>query len=329
MDYKKLTEKKKKLDKHRPLDIALLKNLEEWFRIELTYTSNAIEGNTLSRAETALVIEKGLTIGGKSITEHLEATNHAAALDFVKEQIKRKTSDLKEKDILKIHEIILDKIDKENAGIYRRVPVRISGSAVVLPNPRKVQELMDEFFSWLRKEDKMHGIQLAAEAHYRLVTIHPFIDGNGRTARLLMNMILMMKGYPPAIIRKNDRLAYIKSLEKPQLVNGQGDSKNDYFKLIATAVDRSLNIYLKAIDGEVEEPESEKLLKIGELAKATNQTVPTIRHWTKEGLLQVTEVTESGYQMYDEEMIERMRKIEELKKRRMTLLEIKKNLNKI
>ena len=329
MDYKKLTEKKKKLDKHRPLNIALLKNLEEWFRIELTYTSNAIEGNTLSRAETALVIEKGLTIGGKSITEHLEATNHAAALDFVKEQIKRKTSDLKEKDILKIHEIILDKIDKENARIYRRVPVRISGSAVVLPNPRKVQELMDEFFSWLRKEDKMHGIQLAAEAHYRLVTIHPFIDGNGRTARLLMNMILMMKGYPPAIIRKNDRLAYIKSLEKPQLVNGQGDSKNDYFKLIATAVDRSLNIYLKAIDGEVEEPESEKLLKIGELAKATNQTVPTIRHWTKEGLLQVAEVTESGYQMYGEEMVERMRKIEELKKRRMTLLEIKKNLNKI
>lgn len=329
MDYKKLTEKKKKLDKHRPLDIALLKNLEEWFRIELTYTSNAIEGNTLSRAETALVVEKGLTIGGKSITEHLEATNHAAALDFVKEQIKRKTSDLKEKDILKIHEIILDKIDKENAGIYRRVPVRISGSAVVLSNPRKVQELMDEFFSWLRKEDKMHSIQLAAEAHYRLVTIHPFIDGNGRTARLLMNMILMMKGYPPAIIRKNDRLAYIKSLEKPQLVNGQGDSKNDYFKLIATAVDRSLNIYLKAIDGEVEEPESEKLLKIGELAKATNQTVPTIRHWTKEGLLQVAEVTESGYQMYGEEMVERMRKIEELKKRRMTLLEIKKNLNKI
>ncbi len=95
MDYKKLTEKKKILDKHRPFDAALVKNLEEWFRIELTYTSNAIEGNTLSRAETALVVEKGLTIGGKSITEHLEATNHAAALDFIKEQIKRKPSDLR------------------------------------------------------------------------------------------------------------------------------------------------------------------------------------------------------------------------------------------
>lgn len=273
-----------------------------------------------------MVIEKGLTIGGKSITEYLEATNHAAALDFVKEQIKRKPSYLKEKDILKIHEIILDKIDKENTGIYRRVPVRILGSGVVLPNPRKVQDLMDEFFSWLREKEKIHTVELAAEAHYRFVTIHPFIDGNGRTGRLLMNMILMMKGYPPAIIRKNDRLAYIKSLEKPQLVNGEGDSKNDYFKLISAAVDRSLNIYLKAIEGKIEEPENEKLLKIGELAKATNQTVPTIRHWTKEGLLQVAEVTESGYQRYSEEMVERVKKIQIMKDDRLTLTEIKGKL---
>ena len=192
MNYKKLTEKKKILDKHRPFDSALLKNLEEWFRIELTYTSNAIEGNTLSRAETALVVEKGLTIGGKSITEHLEATNHASALDFIKEQINRKPSDICERDILKIHEIILDRIDRENAGIYRRVPVRISGSAVVLPNPKKVQTLMDEFLSWIKNKTKIHAVELASEAHYRLVTIHPFTDGNGRTARLLMNMILMM-----------------------------------------------------------------------------------------------------------------------------------------
>lgn len=326
MNYKKLTEKKKILDKNRPFDKALIKNLEEWFRIELTYTSNAIEGNTLSRAETALVVEKGLTIGGKSITEHLEATNHALALDFIKEQIKRKPSDLKEKDILKIHEIIFDRIDRENAGIYRRVPLRISGSAVVLPNPKKVQTLMDNFFSWIKNETKMHAVELASEAHYRFVTIHPFVDGNGRTARLLMNMILMMKGFPPAIIRKNDRLVYIKSLEKAQLVNGEGDSKNDYFKLISSAVDRSLNIYLKAIDGESTEPESEKLLKIGELAKATNQTVPTIRHWTKEGLLEVAEITESGYQMFSEEMIERVRRIEEMKERKITLTKIKEKI---
>ena len=329
MDYKKLTQKKKELDKYRPLDAALVKNLEEWFRIELTYTSNAIEGNTLTRAETALVVEKGLTIGGKSITEHLEATNTAAALDFVKEQIKRKPSEIKEKDILKIHEIILSGISKENAGLYRRVPVRISGSAVVLPNPKKVQDLMDDFFSWIKKENKLHAVELAAEAHYRLVTIHPFVDGNGRTARLLMNMILMMRGFPPAIIRKNDRLAYIKALEKAQLVNAEGDSKNDYLKLISAAVDRSLNIYIKAINGEVSQTENEKLLKIGELAKLTKQTTSTIRHWTKEGLLQVAEVTEStesGYQMYDEKMIELMKKILEMKNKRMTLAEIKENL---
>lgn len=326
MDYKKLTQKKRQLDKHRPFNAALLKKLEEWFRIELTYTSNAIEGNTLSRAETALVVEKGLTIGGKSITEHLEATNTAAALDFIKSQIKRKPNELKEKDVLKIHEIILSGINKEDAGLYRRVPVRISGSAVVLPNPKKVQNLMDEFFSWLKKETKLHAVEFAAEAHYRLVTIHPFIDGNGRTARLLMNMILMMRGFPPAIIRKNDRLTYISSLEKSQLTHAEGNSKNDYFKLISAAVDRSLNIYLKAINGEDSEEENEKLLKIGELAKATNQTVSTIRHWTKEGLLQVAEIRESGYQMYDAQMIERAKKILEMKGEKITLGEIRKGL---
>ncbi len=327
MDYKKLTQKKHRLNKHRPLNANLVKNLEEWFSIELTYNSNAIEGNTLSRHETALVVEKGLTIGGKLIAEHLEATNTAAALDFVKKQIQHKPKAIKEKDVLKIHEIILSGIDKINSDIYRRVPVRISGSQVVLPNWRKVSDLMDEFFSWIKKETKMHAIELAAEAHYRLVTIHPFVDGNGRTARLLMNMILMMKGYPPAIIRKKDRLAYIASLEKAQLVNGEGDSKNDYLKLIAAAVERSLNIYLRAISGHgAEVAENEKLLKIGELAKLTNQTNATIRYWTKEGLLQVSEITKSGYQMYDYEMIERIKKIQKLKEKRLTLAEIRDDL---
>ena len=199
MDYKKLTEKKKILDKHRPFDAALVKNLEEWFRIELTYTSNAIEGNTLSRAETALVVEKGLTIGGKSITEHLEATNHAAALDFVKEQIKRKPSELKEKDVLKIHEIILSRINKEDAGLYRRVPVRISGSAVVLPNPKKVQDLMDEFFLWLKKETKLHALELAVGRSGQ--------DGRGMQRALQLGHVVDVGGGaghlgPSALVRR-------------------------------------------------------------------------------------------------------------------------------
>ncbi len=322
MKYAKLTSKKNLLDQHRPIPDALVRNLDEWFRIELTYTSNAIEGNTLNRRETALVVEKGLTVGGKTLIEHLEATNHAHALDWVREQIKRKPQQITQKDIFQIHEIILKGIDDDNAGYYRSVPVRISGSTVVLPNPLKVPDLMTELVEWFKSSKDYHPVELAAEAHYRLVTIHPFVDGNGRTARLLMNMILLMEGYPAAIIRKRDRLAYITALEKAQL----GGSKNDYLKLISKAVDRSLDLYLKAVSGDETEAQagSEKLLKIGELAKKVGEPNSTIRHWTKEGLLEVAEITESGYQLYAPEMVERIKKIHELKEKRYTLQEIKK-----
>lgn len=324
MTLDKLTDKKKRLDGFRPLPDALVRNLDDWLRVELTYTSNAIEGNTLTRRETALVVEKGLAVGGKSLTEHLEATNHAQALDWVKEQVKRKPASLSEKDILHIHDVILKGIHDAKAGHYRSVPVRISGSAVVLPNPRKVPDLMRDFAEWLSRGQRLHPVELAAEAHYRLAAIHPFVDGNGRSARLLMNMILLMSGYPAAIIRKRDRLAYIGSLEKAQL----GGPKDDYFKIIAEAVDRSLDIYLKAAAGEDAEPaDSDQLHKIGELAKKAGESNSTIRHWTKEGLLRVAEVTEAGYQLYAPEMIERIKQIHTLKEQRFTLQEIKEKLS--
>ena len=324
MKYDKVTKKKQQLDQHRPLPDALMRNLEDWFRVELTYTSNAIEGNTLTRRETAMVVEKGITVGGKTLIEHLEATNHARALDWVRDQVKRKPHDLIEKDILQIHDIILKGISDEGAGHYRSVAVRISGSTVILPNPLKVPDLMDDFITWLKQTDKLHPVELAAEAHYRLVTIHPFVDGNGRTARLLMNLILLMTGYPAAIIRKRDRLAYIGALAKAQL----GGSKEDYLKIISSAVDRSLNIYLKALKGETEEPETEiKLLKIGELAKQVGESNSTIRHWTKEGLLDVAEITESNYQLYAVEMVKRIELIKELKSKRFTLNEIKEKIH--
>lgn len=321
MNYDKITAKKLELDGFRPLPPALTRNLDDWFRVELTYTSNAIEGNTLTRRETAVVIEKGLTVGGKSLKEHLEATNHAHALDLVHGLIKKKPSQLSSRDVLDIHDIILKGIDDDNAGHYRNVPVRISGSSVVMPNPRKVPDLMDEFQSWLTSKNDLHPVSFAGEAHYRLVTIHPFVDGNGRTARLLMNLLLMMAGYPPAIIRKRDRLAYIAALEKAQL----GGSKEDYDKLIAKAADRSLDIYLKAANGEsaMGDVDTVHLLKIGELAKAAGQTVPTIRYWTKEGLLEVAEVTDSGYQLYAPDMVQRCEQIKKLKDKRHTLDEIK------
>ncbi|MFU7501294.1 MAG: Fic family protein [Candidatus Tisiphia sp.] len=321
MKYDLLNNKKKQLDRIRPLTPELVKNLEQWFKVELTYTSNAIEGNTLSRLETAVVIEKGLTVGGKSLVEHLEAKNHAQALDLIHEIQQKKTCEITENDILSIHALILKGIDDYNAGCYRRVAVRISGSRVIMPNPVKVPNLMADFIAWLNSSKDMHPVQFAGEAHYRLVTIHPFSDGNGRTARLLMNLILIMAGYPPAIIRLQERLPYITSLETAQL----GGSKEAYEKIIFNAVNRSLDIYLKAANSvnSSDVVLSEKLLRIGKLAKVVNETVSTIRFWTKEGLLEIADVTKSRYQLYSPEMIEQCIEIQRLKTQKLTLNEIK------
>ena len=322
MDYSPLTDKKNQIDTFRPLPPALVKNLEEWFLIELTYTSNALEGNTLTRKETAAVVEKGITIGGKSLIEHLEATNHAKALQDIMKLVNSKTTDLTENEILTVHNTILRGIDDENAGHYRSIPVRISGSQVILPNPARVPDHMQNFAKWLASTQDMHPVELAAEAHYRLVTIHPFTDGNGRTARLLMNLILMQHGYPPALIRKRDRLKYISSLEKAQL----GGSIDDYYKVIYDAANRSLDIYLNVVTGKEEKQVSSSatsLLRIGQLAKQTGESNATIRYWTKEGLLEVADTTESGYQLYDPSMIERIRSIRDLQSQRLTLSEIR------
>jgi len=320
MDVNSLSDKKSRLDGHRPLPPDLVANLEAWYRVELTYTSNAIEGNTLTRRETALVLEKGLTVGGKSLREHLEAANHAQAIDWVREQVRRRPSDLGEGDILGIHSMILKGIDDANAGRYRNIAVRISGSTVVLPNPAKVPDLMAEFAAWLAKARDLHPVALAAEAHYRLVTIHPFVDGNGRTARLLMNLLLLVAGYPPAIIQKRQRLAYVGALERAQT----GGSKDDYETLIYRAVDRSLDMYLKAVAGDTLMPSDHgPLLKIGTLAKRAGVANSTIRHWTKLGLLEVAEVTASGYQLYAPTMIGRIERIQSLQEQRYTLTEIK------
>ena len=318
--------KRQRLSVHQPFSVDLTTNLREWFKIELTYTSNAIEGNTLSRAETALVVEKGLTVEGKTLQEHIEAINHAEAYDWVMQKITMNKQDVTESMILDLHQLILQKINVTIAGRYRTVPVRIAGSTVVMPNAMKVPELMSEFISWLHQNDG-HPLTLAVDAHLKLVSIHPFVDGNGRTARLLMNLLLMQTGYPPAIIRKEDRKQYITSIEKAQL----GGSPADYYALIYEALDRSLDIYLDALeDKEQAEIITKKpLLKIGELAQLSHEAVPTIRHWTKEGLLIVAEYTPSGYQLYNQDAVITVRKIRKLQnEKRLTLREIKKELLK-
>lgn len=322
MDYDDLTRKKKQLDLLRPFPEALVKNLEEWFWVELTYSSNALEGNTLTRQETALVVEKGLTIGGKSITEHLEAANHARALDLVKRLALKRPDQLSEKDILEIHATLLKGIDDQNAGSYRSIAVRISGSNTILPNHAKVPRLMEEFMVWLHVQEDKHPAELASEAHYRLVSIHPFTDGNGRTARLLMNLLLMQQGYPPALIRKQDRLTYLSALEQAQ----GGGSMDDYNTIIIRAVNRSVDIYLKSCQENQDQPVSTELLTIGKLAGKANEAVSTLRYWTKLGLIEVQETTPSGYQLYSEDMIRQIKQIRDYQSKRYTLKEIKQIL---
>ncbi len=247
---KRIDEKKARLDALRPFPPELVKNLGDWYRVELTYTSNAIEGNTLTRQETALVIEKGMTIEGKTLNEQLEAKNHAEAIGFVQELATRKKSgnEITQNDILNIHRMILRGIDDSQAGRYRSVPVRVAGSTVVFPNPVKVPELMEELAEWLSGGNSDHETKIAADAHFKLVTIHPFVDGNGRTARLLMNLLLIQKDYPPAIIRPEDRREYLNALEQGQTAGEMGE----YYNVVLNAIERSLDTYLEAMEKLIE-----------------------------------------------------------------------------
>ena len=242
----RLTEKKRQLDNLGPLAPALHNSLAKWYRVALTYSSNAIEGNTLSMQETACVVDVGLSIAGKTVVEHLEAIGHAEAVDYIQKLAATKSRDqLLVDDVLAIHRIVLQKINLSEAGNLRSMMVRISGSQVPRPNAAKVAELMHEFIDWLREADG-HVAQIAAQAHLKFVFIHPFIDGNGRTARLLMNLLLLQQGYPLAIIEAEQRAAYLQAIEKAL----RFDERTDFERLVYVAVEHSLDAYLEAARGE-------------------------------------------------------------------------------
>ena len=194
------------LDALRPLAPDLLHNLRELYTVRLTYHSTAIEGNTLTETETQIVLEKGITIGGKSLQEHLEVINHAEAIDFVRDLAQASTP-ITEGEIRQIHSLVC-KGDRQ-AGAYRVVNVIAAGTNYRYPDAINVPDLMADFGDWLSQPPPQHPVAIATAIHARLVTIHPFTDGNGRVARLLMNLHLLRTGYPLAIIQAADRAAYI------------------------------------------------------------------------------------------------------------------------
>lgn len=239
---KKADQLKRRLDELRHLDnFRVAQSLE----VEYIYQSNRIEGNTLTLQETELVINHGLTISGKSMREHLEALNHSDAIALVRDLVREKTP-LTERIIKQIHQLVLRGIDRENAGTYRRVPVRIGGSSHTPPEPWAVAPAMEELLSWYDAHTDLHPVLLAAEMHEKLVTIHPFIDGNGRTARLLMNLILLQNGFVIANIKGDaaTRMDYYKRLDL-----ARGRSKHAFCELIASTEIHCLEDYIRILGG--------------------------------------------------------------------------------
>ena len=209
--------------------------------LELTYHSNAIEGNTLTLRETKVVLE-GITVGGKSLREHLEATNHRDAILYV-EEIVAKREALTEWQIRNLHSLVLKSIDSEQAGRYRQENVVIAGASTTPPDFMHVAAEMAGLIDWYGHSADLHPVARAAQLHTRFVKIHPFIDGNGRTGRLLLNFELMRVGYPPAIIRKEDRLAYYDALDVACVSGDYGEIT----ALVAASVQRSLVVYLEVL----------------------------------------------------------------------------------
>jgi len=240
-----ITELKNKWNDQKPLNRTQLAKLKDYFKLENTYESNKIEGNTLTLQETHLVINEGITIGGKSMREHLEAINHNEAIDFIEDLVNGK-EDFNKRTLLEIHRLILKSIDNENAGKYRNVPVRISGSKHEPPQPYLLEKLMEDYFvQYELQKKRVHPVLLAAEMHERLVSIHPFIDGNGRTSRLVMNFILLKHGYTVTSLKGdlNSRISYYKALEEVQMNN----STMPFYELILNEVKQSLSAHLELI----------------------------------------------------------------------------------
>jgi Fic family protein len=240
------------LDSHRPLPTGTAASLGEKLALDWTYHSNAIEGNTLTLRETRIVLE-GVTVGGKSLREHLEVIGHREAIMFVEELVSG-VGALEERTICEIHQLVMRKTDPDEAGRYRRENVVIAGASTTPPHHLLLHEVMADLMQWHETSAKaLHPVERAAQFHARFEGIHPFMDGNGRTGRLLLGLELMRHGYPPVVIRMEDRLAYYDALDKACLT---GDCE-EITRLIALGLLRTTWMYLAIIAGRDPEPPSQ------------------------------------------------------------------------
>lgn len=277
----RLDQKLKTLQSLRPLPTGAVKKLREQFKIEMTCNSNGIEGNSLTLKETYWVIREGLTIKGKPLKDHLEAKDHHAALEFLYDLISHEAQPTLSEHLLKsFHQLVVKKTEEEFAGHYRTGNVIIGGSDHIPPDALQVPNQMNKLMSWFAKNQKtLHSVELAAMFHHKLVKIHPFFDGNGRTARLMMNIILMRAGYPLAILLKNDRKKYYRVLDRAD----QGEYV-PLVRFVTQAVERSLDIYLKALQPTNDQKKKFKFLS--EISKKTPYSAEYLNLLARNGKLE-------------------------------------------
>jgi len=258
--YYRLLAKKRRLDQYRPLPPALVQQLRARLLVEYTYSSNALEGSTLSLGETRMVLEEGVTIGGKPLKEHLEARNHPGAVAFI-EGLAKPGAELREEHVLELHRLILDGVDA-SAGKYREWGVHVAGATFSPPPSREVPARVRELLAWLRDNpEELAPVELAAAFMHRFTQIHPFADGNGRVARLLMNLVLLKAGYPFLTnVAYRDRARYLRSLSE-----ADEENPKPLANLVALSVEQALGSYLRA----VEEPE---VLTLAEASRRTGMS---------------------------------------------------------
>ncbi len=283
MDPRLLTSiegKKRALDGFRPFSESIVRKLNEQFTIEWTFNSNAIEGNTLTLQETELVLNRGLTIGNKSLKEHFEVINHKKGIEYLESFVSKK-KEFDEAFIKEIHKIIMTNIDDIQAGVYRATNVRILGSVHIPPSPIKIQSLITDFLRWYNENKHVMSIpELAAWIHYHFVCIHPFIDGNGRTSRLIMNLVLIQNGFPPAIILNIDRKKYYRVLKQADL-----DKPDDFLNFIGRSIERSLIIYLNNLQPVTKENIHQGYISLKEATKYCSYSIEYLSLLARMGIL--------------------------------------------
>ena len=305
----RLEDKLKQLNIKRPLPPEVVRKLNEQFSLEMTYNSNAIEGNSLTLKETAWVIQDGLTIKGKPMKDHLEARDHFAALTYLYDLVEHDAHPtISEVLIRTIHQLVVRETEQQTAGMYRTGNVVITGSDHTPPDVSELSVHMRDLIHWIgSNQKKLHPVEFAAMIHHKLVSVHPFFDGNGRTARVIMNLMLLREGYPLVIVLKNDRKKYYQALHKAD----HGDVV-PFVRFIAQAVERSLNIYLKIVAPSSEQ--SERYFLLSEIAQNTPYSGDYLNLLARTGKLEAHKekrnwmTTQSAIERYMKER-ERKRKV--------------------